>query len=244
MKVRLDNLLLERQLADSRSQAQAIIMAGDVRSNDQVLRKPGHQVEDTIDLQVAERSRYVSRAGEKLASVADKLGLDFNKKVVLDAGSSTGGFTDFVLQNGAKKVFAVDVGTGQLAYKLRQDRRVVSMERTDIRNVMPYHLNPRPDIAVVDVSFISLSKILPSLAGLIKPKGLIVAMMKPQFESDKEVADRYKGIIDNEEERRRIMVDFEKAVKDSFTILAAADSGIKGSKGNLERFYVMKVVPR
>ncbi|TAK89036.1 TlyA family RNA methyltransferase [Patescibacteria group bacterium] len=238
-KVRLDQLVLQRGLADSRTQAQSMIMAGEVRSNDMVLLKPGQSFDEDIPLEVTQKSRYVSRAGEKLASVAQSLNLDFKNKVVLDAGSSTGGFTDFALQNGARKVYAVDVGNAQLAYKLRQDNRVVSMERTDIRDVMPYHLNPLPDMAVADVSFISLSKILPSVAALVKPNGLIVAMMKPQFETDKETADRFRGIIDDENERQEILAAFEKALTGSFNIIASADSGVAGAKGNRERFYAM-----
>lgn len=242
-KTRLDQLLVQRELADSRTAAQAMIMAGEVRSNDQVLLKPGQQVADDIKLDIMERPRYVSRAGEKLASVADELELNFKNKVVLDAGSSTGGFTDFALQNGAALVYAVDVGTGQLAYRLRQDPRVVSMERTDIRKVMPDHLRPRPDIAVVDLSFISLSHVLPYIAELVKPKGHIVAMMKPQFETDKATADKFKGIIDDAEERDQIMRDFEKAIDGNFNIIKAADSGVPGAKGNLERFYLLDIIP-
>jgi 23S rRNA (cytidine1920-2'-O)/16S rRNA (cytidine1409-2'-O)-methyltransferase len=177
MKKRLDVLLVEQGLAASRTQAQALVMAGQVSGGGRRLDKPGLMLDDAAELAVKEQPRYVSRAGDKLAGVVEQLGLDFTGQVVLDVGSSTGGFTDYVLQNGAAKVYCVDVGTGQLAYKLRHDERVLVMEQTDIRGAI---LPGLADVAVVDVSFISLTKVLGAVAERVNPGASIVAMAKPQ----------------------------------------------------------------
>ena len=236
MKQRLDMVLVERGLASSPSSAQATIMAGLVKQGTTVLSKPGQLVAPDIELAVANPPRYVSRGGDKLASVAPELELDFTGLTVLDVGSSTGGFTDFCLQHGATKVYAVDVGTAQLAYKLRQDPRVILLERTDIRNAS---LPERPDIAVVDVSFISLTKVLPAVLQLLKPAAPIVAMAKPQFEADKPTADRHHGVILDETVRQRILQRLQAELKKSFTIVAAADSAVPGPRGNRERFFLL-----
>ena len=214
-------------------------MAGEVSHNTTKLTKPGQVFEDDIELQIAERPRYVSRGGDKLASVAKELGLNFKDAVVLDVGSSTGGFTDYALQNGAKKVYAVDVGTNQLAYKLRNVDRIVVMEQIDIRDIDGHLLDPTPNIAVIDVSFISLTKILESVANLITDYGQIVAMAKPQFETDKPTADKYKGVIKDEKLRAQILVDFESKIEDNFEIIAKKDSDVRGAQGNRERFYLI-----
>lgn len=237
-KQRLDLILVERSLAPSRSVAQAMIMAGQVKQGTTVLSKPGQTVAPDTPLTVAELPRYVSRGGDKLASVATELNLDFSGKTVLDVGSSTGGFTDYALQHGATKVYAVDVGTAQLAYKLRQDGRVEVMERTDIRTLKL--LPEPPDIAVIDVSFISLVAVLPAAAKLVKPGTPIVAMAKPQFETDKATADRYRGVIRDEALRQQILTSFENKIKSSFTILGSADSAVHGASGNRERFYLLR----
>lgn len=179
----------------------------------------------------------MSRAGEKLASVVEVLGLEFGGKTVLDVGSSTGGFTDFALQQGAAKVFCVDVGTGQLAYKLRQDPRVVVLERTDIRQAKL----PKPaDMAVMDVSFISLREVLEATSELVRPGGLIVAMAKPQFEATKAMADRYRGVIPVGPDRDGILEKLREWVSERFEILGEADSGVRGVSGNLERFFLIR----
>jgi 23S rRNA (cytidine1920-2'-O)/16S rRNA (cytidine1409-2'-O)-methyltransferase len=163
--------------------------------------------------------------------------LDFEGKVVLDVGSSTGGFTDFALQYGAEKVYCVDVGTAQLAYKLRQDPRVVVMERTDIREAQL----PEPaDIAVVDVSFIKLEDVLLATAALVEPEGLIVAMAKPQFEASKLIADRYRGVIPVGPERVQILLELRDWMQERFEIIGERDSGVAGSEGNVERFFVLR----
>ncbi|HVE81183.1 MAG TPA: TlyA family RNA methyltransferase [Candidatus Dormibacteraeota bacterium] len=238
MKTRLDVLMTEKGLAPSRTMAQAMIMAGQVKIDGQPALKAGQPVAEGADISITEMPKYVSRAGDKLASVASELKLDFNGKIILDVGSSTGGFTDFALQNGAKKVYAVDVGTAQLAYKLRQDPRVVVMEKTDIRTVNS--LPDRADIALVDASFISLTKILPTVAELISPDGVIAAMAKPQFEADKPTADKFKGVISDEKTRQEILSGLEAKIKADFIITASADSKITGAQGNRERFYTLK----
>jgi 23S rRNA (cytidine1920-2'-O)/16S rRNA (cytidine1409-2'-O)-methyltransferase len=245
MKKRLDILMVERGLAQSRTQAQALIMAGQVSAEGRRLEKPGLSVGEGLDVHVKDQPRYVGRAGDKLASVAETLGLDFRGKVVLDVGSSTGGFTDFALQHGAVRVYCVDVGTGQLAYKLRQDERVVAMEQTDIRDVTvgegPKALPERADMAVMDVSFISLMKVLEPTAACCKPGGLMVAMAKPQFEAGKALADRYRGVIPMGAERDEVLEGLRAWMAERFEIVAEADSGVAGTEGNVERFFLLKV---
>jgi 23S rRNA (cytidine1920-2'-O)/16S rRNA (cytidine1409-2'-O)-methyltransferase len=237
MKKRLDILLVETGLATTRSQAQALIMAGQVSADGRRLDKPGMAVDEALVLHVKDQPRYVGRAGDKLASVAEALRLDFVGKVVLDVGSSTGGFTDFALQNGAVKVYCVDVGTAQLSYKLRQDERVVVMEQTDIRAA---ELPEPADMAVMDVSFISLTKVLEPTAALVKPGAPIVAMAKPQFEAGKSVADLYKGVIPVGEPRDEILAELREWIVQRFDILGEADSGLAGAEGNIERFFLLR----
>lgn len=238
MKQRLDALLVERGLTPTLELARAMIMAGQVKEGTTVLAQPGQLLPADTELSITELPRYVSRGGDKIASVAEALQLDFVDKVVLDVGSSTGGFTDYALQHGAAKVYAVDVGTAQLAYKLRQDPRVIVMERTDIRKLDA--LPERPDLAVMDVSFISLTKVLSATARLLKPDAVIVAMAKPQFEADKPTASRYRGVISDATVRQQILELFQAQIKKSFTIMAAADSAVHGAEGNRERFYLLK----
>jgi 23S rRNA (cytidine1920-2'-O)/16S rRNA (cytidine1409-2'-O)-methyltransferase len=212
-------------------------MAGQVSAGGRILDKPGVQFDEAIDLHLKHQPKYVSRAGDKLASVAEVFGLDFEGKTLLDVGSSTGGFTDFALQNGAAKAYCVDVGTAQLAYKLRQDPRVVIMEQTDIRVA---ELPERPDMAVMDVSFISLTKVLEATAALVKMGAPIVAMAKPQFEAGKPVADRYRGVIPMGEPRDAILAELRIWIEERFVIENEADSGLAGMEGNVERFMLLK----
>lgn len=238
IKVRLDQLLVERKLAVTRSQAQALIMAGRVMVDGKRLDKAGHFVKTDANLEIEKGSRYASRAGLKLESVASKLKLDFANKVVLDVGSSTGGFTDFALQHRARKVYAVDVGTDQLDWKLRQDERVISMEKTDIRDIAS--LPEQIDIALIDVSFISLRLVLPTVAKLA-PTAQIIAMAKPHFEADRKTASMHKGVIKNDTIRRGILRRLEDWFREhGFVVSAKADSEVKGAKGNVERFYLLK----
>lgn len=238
-KVRLDQWLADHDLAPSRTKAAAIIMAGQVKVGGQRQDKAGFFVAEDAEVQVAETARYVSRGAEKIDSVATKLKLDFNGKIMADVGSSTGGFTDYALQQGAKKVYAIDVGTGQLDYKLRQDERVVVMEKTDIRDVDS--LPDTPDIIVIDVSFISLRLILPAVANLAGSKTIVVAMAKPHFEADYVTASKHKGVIKNDTIRRQILKRVEADLQQQFVIIDKADSQILGRKGNKERFYKLQL---
>jgi 23S rRNA (cytidine1920-2'-O)/16S rRNA (cytidine1409-2'-O)-methyltransferase len=215
-----------------------MIMAGEVSSGDKLLTKPGQPVDVDIELSLARKPRFVSRGGDKLASVAEALKLDFAGKVVLDVGSSTGGFTDYALQHGAARAYCVDVGTGQLAYSLRQDQRVVVMEQTDIRRA---ELPELADIALVDVSFISLRSVLAATAELIKPGGIIVAMAKPQFEAGKAIADKHRGVITDSGTRAQVLQQLRLWLGEYFTIEAEADSAVAGAKGNLERFFRLRL---
>jgi len=179
--------------------------------------------------------QYVSRAALKLASVAGELKLDFRGKIVLDVGSSTGGFTDYALRHGAKKVIAVDVGTGQLHPSLRGNPRVELHEKTDIRD---FTTGQKPDLVMVDVSFISLREILPRIAKLSDKNTRIAAMVKPQFEAGDEL--KHKGVIKNDKMRRDILKAFETWAKKLFVIEDKADSAVRGAKGNRERFYLLR----
>lgn len=239
-KTRLDQLLFERGLAVSRSKAEAMIMAGLVKVDDKRVDKAGFFVKPEAIITIKELPQYVSRAGGKLASVTDKLKLDFSGKIVLDVGSSTGGFTDYALQHGAQKVYAIDVGTGQLDYGIRTDDRVVVMERTDIRDVTD--LPDKIDYVVIDVSFISLKLVLPAVARLIHPQTIVVAMAKPHFEADYITASKHKGVIKNDSIRREILKKVEDFMQFQFVILDKADSEVRGRKGNQERFYKLKLI--
>jgi 23S rRNA (cytidine1920-2'-O)/16S rRNA (cytidine1409-2'-O)-methyltransferase len=237
MKKRLDVLMVEKGLAETRSRAQALIMAGQVSAEGRRLDKPGMPIDESTQLHVKEQPQFVSRAGQKLASVADELRLVFEGQTVLDVGSSTGGFTDYALQHGAARSYCVDVGTGQLAFKLRQDPRVIVMERTDIRQAKL----PEPvDIAVMDVSFISLRQVLPATFELVKLGGKVVAMAKPQFEAGKAIADRYRGVIPMGEERDAILASLREWMSEQWQIKGEADSGLAGTEGNVEHFFLLE----
>lgn len=235
MKQRLDKELTRRQMTTSRSQAENFIRLGKVTVEGTVVTKAGHMVGENEKIAVTMQERYVSRAGLKLASVAQHFSLDFTDKVVLDIGSSTGGFTDYALQHGAKKVFAVDVGTEQLHPSLRDNLAIELHEKTDIRD---FETDESIDIIVGDVSFISLRSILPDVAKkLMQPKTQLVAMVKPQFEARREQVN--KGVIKNNTVRREILTQFEQWSQQYFTIIDKRDSDVAGAKGNLERFYVL-----
>jgi 23S rRNA (cytidine1920-2'-O)/16S rRNA (cytidine1409-2'-O)-methyltransferase len=236
-KQRLDIELTKRGLTTSRSQSESWVKLGKVTVDGKVITKPGHFVRDDSDIKLSAKEQYVSRAGLKLASVAEVLGMDFRDKVVLDVGSSTGGFTDYSLKHGAKKVFAVDVGTDQLHPSLKGHPKIHLHEKTDIRDF--YLKHELPDIIVIDVSFISLREILPHLVNyLSNPTTQIAAMVKPQFEAGKDQTN--KGIIKNDAIRRQILRDFESWAKQYFVIKDKRDSDVAGAKGNQERFYLLQ----
>lgn len=238
-KNRLDIELTSRGMTTSRSQSESYIKLGKVKVDGKVITKPGHFVRSDAVVTMKAEEQYVSRAGLKLASVAQLLGIDFRDKTVLDVGSSTGGFTDYALKHGAKKVYAVDVGTEQLHPSLRGNRAIELHEKTDIRDF--YLTHETPDIIVIDVSFISLRDILPHLArNLSGPQTVIAAMLKPQFEAGKDQTN--KGIIKNDAMRRQILRDFEAWSKQYFTVVDKRDSDVAGAKGNQERFYLLKLL--
>jgi 23S rRNA (cytidine1920-2'-O)/16S rRNA (cytidine1409-2'-O)-methyltransferase len=236
MKRRLDIELARRGLVATRSQAESYIRLGKVKVNGKILNKSSILVDDSDELEVVQDVQYVSRAALKLASATDKLALDFKNKIVLDVGSSTGGFTDYALQHGAKKVIAVDVGTEQLHPSLRTNPKVELHEKTDIRDFAPAQ---KPDIVLIDVSFISLRQVLPAVAKMSDKNTQVVAMLKPQFEAGEK--DINKGIIKNDSIRRQILKDFELWAKRDFIVKNKADSEVAGAKGNLERFYLLTV---
>ena len=238
MKKRLDVLLVERGLADSRTRAQALILAGEVRVAGQVETKASRQVEVEMEVEVEKPPRFVSRGGEKLAGAFDlwgEQGLAAEGRVCLDVGSSTGGFTDCLLQNGATKVMAVDVGTNQLAYKLRSDPRVWVRENYNARFMKAEDLPEVPTLAVTDVSFLSLKLILPPIRDVLAPGGQIVALIKPQFEVGKGNAPG--GLVRDEKlrlEARDMIVKFATAEL-GLELLGLAESPIKGKEmGNIE----------
>lgn len=237
-KLRLDQSLFKLGLVVSRSQAETYIKLGQVQVDGRVIKKPGVLVRSDANVVLTAKEQYVSRAGLKLASIAEKFGVNFKGSIVLDVGSSTGGFTDYALQHGAKKSIAVDVGTNQLHPTLRNDSRIELHEQTDFRNFIT---NQQIDIVVIDVSFISLRQILPQVKKLSSLRTSILAMVKPQFEA---VADnmKHKGVIKNDRMRRDILKDFEQwSNQNGFIINDKADSAVAGEKGNLERFYHLKV---
>ena len=240
MKQRLDKALVERGLATTRSQADNFIRLGYVFLNKKIVQKSGAMVSDSDEIKLEKKETYVSRAGLKLASVAEYFHLNFQDKTVLDIGSSTGGFTDYSLRHGAKKVFAVDVGTDQLHPSLRSNPKIALHEKTDIRD---FYADEAIDIIVGDVSFISLREILPHVAeNLMNSSTVLIAMVKPQFEAGRHQVN--KGIIKNDKVRRQILSDFEDWAKKYFVILDKKDSEVAGSKGNLERFYKLKLSKR
>lgn len=235
-KIRLDQYMVNRGLVPTRSQAESYIKLGKVEVNGKSETKPGLFVREDAVVKLLQTEQYVSRAALKLASVAGPLKLRFDGKIILDVGSSTGGFTDYALKNGAAKIIAVDVGTDQLHPSLRDDNRIELHEKTDVRNLK---LSLKPDLVVIDVSFISLRQILPYIAELAGKQTQIIAMVKPQFEATAKEIN--KGVIKNDTIRRQILKDFETWTKKMFTVVAKADSQVAGAKGNRERFYLLKV---
>ena len=237
MKIRLDQALSQYKLVSTRSQAESFIRLGKVLVNNKVVTRTATPIGPEDHIEVRVDTQYVSRAAYKLESVAELFKLDFVGKTVLDVGSSTGGFTDFALQHGAKKVICVEVGTDQLHVKLRGDKRIELHEQTDIRTIHSGEIDVA-DIVVIDVSFISLGEVLPHLVGLIGSKTQVVAMAKPQFEAG--VKLKNKGVIKNERIRREILTELEVIIKKNYVLLNKADSGVTGEKGNQERFYLLK----
>ncbi len=235
IKKRLDVLLTELGYADTRSKAQAIIMSGNVYVNGQKADKPGVSYEETVELEVRGAvCPYVSRGGLKLEKALRDFGVKPVDYVCSDSGASTGGFTDCLLQQGARKVFAIDVGYGQLDWKIRSDDRVVVMERTNIRFVTPEDLGEPLDLSVVDVSFISLKLVLPTIKNLLKPTGQVLCLIKPQFEAGKEKVGK-KGVVREKSTHKEVLDNFVTLAHElGFQILGLTFSPVKGPEGNIE----------
>jgi 23S rRNA (cytidine1920-2'-O)/16S rRNA (cytidine1409-2'-O)-methyltransferase len=239
MKMRLDQALVDRGLCESREKARRSILAGQVRVNEQLARKPSDSVKASDNLALDSPEKFVSRGGHKLEHALEHFQIDLAGAVVIDLGASTGGFTDCVLQHGASKVYAVDVGHGQLAWRLRQDPRIVVMERTNARVLTSASLGVGfrlADIIVVDCSFISLTKIIPPAVALLKPSGKIVALIKPQFEAGKDEADRGAGVIRDPAIHERILRELQAFVEDlgGLKWLGVTPSPLLGPAGNKE----------
>jgi len=236
IKKRLDVLLVERLYAETRSKAQAIIMSGNVYVNGQKADKPGTSFEETVEIEVRGAvCPYVSRGGLKLEKALRDFGVKPEGFVCSDSGASTGGFTDCLLQQGARKVFAIDVGYGQLDWKIRSDERVVVMERTNIRYVTPADLGEPLDLSVIDVSFIGLEIVLPAIKNLLKPDcGQVLCLIKPQFEAGKENVGK-KGVVREPRIHQMVLDNFVCLVKSlGFVILGLTFSPVKGPEGNIE----------
>jgi 23S rRNA (cytidine1920-2'-O)/16S rRNA (cytidine1409-2'-O)-methyltransferase len=238
-KIRADMLLLERELAESRSQAQALILAGKVRMQaDDVVAKPSQMISSGAILQLASAPKFVSRGGEKLEAFLAKFSVDVSGKHALDVGASTGGFTDCLLQCGAATVTCVDVGHGQLHYKLQKDARVRNIERLHAKDISKDNLGRiHFDVIVVDVSFISLKKILPHVGSFLSKNGILVALIKPQFEAEKSIMDRCKGVLKDtslQEKLRDEIIDFALKHLGNGVLVGVMDSPLLGTRGNRE----------
>lgn len=235
MKERLDVLMVQRSLAESREKAKALIMSGIVYVNGQKEDKAGTSFDDTAQIEVRGSTlKYVSRGGLKLEKAMSHFGVELEGKVCMDVGASTGGFTDCMLQNGAVKVYSVDVGHGQLAWKLRNDDRVVCMEKTNIRYVTPEDIGDRIRFASIDVSFISLTKVLGPVKALLTEDGQIVCLIKPQFEAGREKVGK-KGVVREKSVHLEVIrMVIQYALSIGFEVLNLEYSPIKGPEGNIE----------
>ena len=243
MKKRLDLILVERELFETREKAKREIMAGNVIVNEQVVTKAGTMFKDNdeLNIRIKDKLKYVSRGGLKLEKAIKTWDLDFKDKSVLDIGASTGGFTDCALQNGAKCVYSVDVGKNQLDWKLRNDERVLSLEEMHIKDLKEEDIdNEKVDFIVIDVSFISLTKVIPYFKKFLAKTGKIVMLVKPQFEVGREKIGR-NGVVENEEyhdEAIKKIISFSK--EGGYELLGVEDSPIRGTKGNKEFLMLLK----
>jgi 23S rRNA (cytidine1920-2'-O)/16S rRNA (cytidine1409-2'-O)-methyltransferase len=238
-KRRIDSLLVERGLVESRAKAQALIMAGEVVVDGKAVAKYGTLVAEEAVITVVEPPPFVGRGGLKLDYALDRFGLDVSSRVAADIGASTGGFTDCLLKRGVKRVYAIDVGYGQLDYRLRQDSRVVVMERVNAR--YPIDLPEKVDLATIDVSFISVEKIIPSVARLVKKDGNLLVLVKPQFEAKRREVGK-GGIIKQPELHARVLGRFIAwAIKNRFRLGGLVTSPILGASGNREFFVLLRL---
>lgn len=243
MKKRLDLLLVEKNFFETREKAKREIMAGNVIVNEQSITKAGTMFKDSeeLNIRIKDKLQYVSRGGLKLEKAIKIWNLDFNEKTILDIGASTGGFTDCSLQNGAKQVFSVDVGKNQLDWKLRNNKKVVSMEQMHIKDLKESDLNyKKVDFIVIDVSFISLTKVIPHFKKFLSQDGKIIMLIKPQFEVGREKIGK-NGVVENEEyhdEAIKKIISFSKEC--GYKLVGVEDSPIKGTKGNKEFLIYLK----
>ncbi len=241
---RLDQALVERALCDSRERAKRLILAGQIRVNGHPAKKASDNIKPADEITVDAPEKFVSRGGHKLEHALEYFQLNVEKLVAIDLGASTGGFTDCLLQRGAVKIFAVDVGQGQLAWKLRSDSRVVVMEKTNARFLKPENFPAPADLLVVDCSFISLKKILPSAAPLIKADGKIVALIKPQFEAGKAEADKGRGVITDTAIHDRVLAELQEFVSAQAGLCwrGVVESPLHGPAGNKEFLALIEKV--
>ena len=241
---RLDQELVERRLCASREKAKRAIMAGQVRVNQQTARKPSDPVSADDELSLDAPEKFVSRGGHKLEHALTHFDVDAAGKVAIDLGASTGGFTDCLLQHGAKKVYAVDVGMGQLAWTLRKDSRVVVMEKTNARDLRPEAFPAPVDIITADCSFISLQKILPAAVALLRPSGKIVALIKPQFEAGKAEADKGAGVITDPAVHERVLRELRAFAEAKLPLrwTGVTESPLLGPAGNKEFLVLLEKI--
>ncbi|MDR0491131.1 MAG: TlyA family RNA methyltransferase [Oscillospiraceae bacterium] len=233
-KIRLDILLFERGLAESRERAKAVIMSGKVFIGGIRAEKPGMKFDPYVDVDVRGGCQYVSRGGQKLEKALSFFGVSPKGKVCIDCGASTGGFTDCLLKNGAKLVYAVDVGYGQLAWSLRSDPRVVAMDRTNVRFMKPDMIEIKPSLAVIDVSFISLGLVLPAARGLLAGDGEAICLIKPQFEAGREKVGK-KGVVRDPATHKEVLDTFlVNSEQSGFCAKGLSFSPVKGPEGNIE----------
>jgi 23S rRNA (cytidine1920-2'-O)/16S rRNA (cytidine1409-2'-O)-methyltransferase len=238
-KRRIDSLLVEKGLVESRAKAQALIMAGEVKVEGKAAIKPGTLVAEEAVITILQPPPFVSRGGIKLDYALEQFRLDVSSKVAADIGASTGGFTDCLLQRGASRVYAIDVGYGQLDYRLRQDKRVVVMERVNAR--YPISLPEKVDLATMDLSFISVEKVIPSVAQLLKEDGCMLVLLKPQFEARRNEVGR-GGVIKQPLVHARVIGRFIAwAVNNSFRVGGLIASPILGAEGNIEFFVLLRL---
>ena len=239
-KIRLDLLLVERGLIDSRERAKAVIMSGNVYVAGQRADKPGTSYADNVKIEVRSQPEFVSRGGLKLEKALKYFQVDPQGLVCLDCGASTGGFTDCLLKNGAIKVYAIDVGYGQLAWKVRSDPRVFTMERTNIRYLTPDMLETSPQLATIDVSFISLSLVLPVLKSVLTPDGRVICLIKPQFEAGREKVGK-KGVVRDKATHIEVLEAFlQNAYRSNFSVKDITFSPVRGPEGNIEYLALLE----
>lgn len=236
---RIDKLIVDRGLARSRDEAKRIIMSGMVIANNKVITKPGIRVVDDADIEVKYKAKYVSRGGYKLEKVLNEYNIEVTGKICMDIGASTGGFTDCLLQKGAAKVYAVDVGKGLLDYKLRNNSRIVIIEKTNARYITGDRIPEKVQIITVDVSFISVVKIIPNILNFISDDGILIVLIKPQFESERKFV-RKGGIVKNPEIHKQILNKLKNFFLSlGLNIFAITFSPILGQKGNIEYFFIL-----